>query len=114
MKERRQVPRYQFHAAGQISVPPAADVLPVTFTTMSTKGCRVRGAGLPAAGSPCLLNFEWEGREFQGEVRVSWRHSDGQTGLEFLPLSDEQREFIRGLCASLKLEIPPSRHSDSP
>lgn len=75
---------------------------------MSTQGCRVRGAGLPAPGSQCLLSFEWEGREFQAEVKVSWSHSDGNAGLKFLPLSEVQRDFIRGMCANLKLEAPPS------
>jgi PilZ domain len=109
MRERRQVPRYQFHGVGQVSQPPAENTVPVTFTTMSTKGCRVRGAGLPAVNQKCLLSFDWEGREFQGEVKVAWKRAQGDAGLQFLPLSDEQLDFIRRLCTALQLEIPPSR-----
>ncbi len=81
----------------------------MTFTTLSTKGCRVRGADVPAAGKHCLLSFEYEGKEFEGEVQVAWKHPQGGAGLLFLPLSDEQVDFIRHLCAGLTLEIPPPR-----
>jgi hypothetical protein len=38
---------------------------------------------------------------------VAWKLARGDAGLEFLPLSDEQLDFIRRLCAGLTLEIHP-------
>ena len=69
----------------------------------------MRGTDIPATGKKCDLTFEWEGKEFQGEVEVVWKRPDGDAGLEFVSLSDPQADFIRRLCSDLTLEIPPSR-----
>lgn len=109
MRERRQVPRYKFNGPGRLMLPSGES--PAAFTTLSVRGCRVRGAGVPAIGEKCRLAFEWEGRQFQDEVEVKWKKPNGEAGLSFASLEEANLELIRRICATLQLEplnpLPP-------
>lgn len=111
MRERRQVPRYKFNAPGRLLLPTNESLSEVTFTTVSVRGCRVRGSRVPAVGQKCQLAFEWEGKQFQNEVQVMWKKPNGEAGLTFVSLDEANLGLIRSLCATLHLEpmtpLPP-------
>jgi PilZ domain-containing protein len=108
MRERRSVPRYQYRARGRLVVS-GGESLDVEFTTLSVRGCRLKGAKVPAAGTTCQVAFNWEGREFQGEGEVKWRKSNGDAGIIFTSIDEPNLMLIRRVCANLHLEpmAPP-------
>ena len=111
MSERRGVPRYIIDSRVELSRPTGESRTTATARSISVRGCRIRGEAVPAAGQKCQLALEWEGREFRCEVEVAWRKKDGDAGLKFLSLDESQLGFLRGLCATLRLEplapLPP-------
>ena len=114
MRERRQVPRYRFNSPGKLLSSSNQTLAEITFTTLSVRGCRVRGSNVPAVGQKYILAFDWEGREFQSEVEVKWKKPDGHAGLWFLEIDEANLELIRRICATLHLEplAPPPPESD--
>lgn len=108
MRERRQVPRYQFKASGRLLSSSNQPVAEITFTTLSVRGCGAHGLNLPAVGQTCQLSFEWEKQEFHSEVEVRWKSPDGRGGFMFAALDQASLDLIRRICASLHLEpLPP-------
>ncbi len=108
MRERRSVPRYQYRARGRLVVS-GGESLDVEFTTLSVRGCRVRGAKVPRVGAACQVVFNWEGREFLGEAEVKWRKPNGDAGLIFTSIDEANLMLIRRVCSNLHLEpmAPP-------
>ena len=109
MRERRSVPRYQYRAHGRLILASGSSVIQVDFTTLSVRGCRVHGAGIPTVGQHCQVTLQWEGLEFHGEAEVKWKKHDGDAGLEFTSIDETNLALIRRLCANLHLEplAPP-------
>ncbi len=109
MRERRSVPRYQYRARGRLIFSAGASAAEVEFTTLSVRGCRVKGVNVPAAGQSCHVIFEYEGREFRGEAEVKWRKPNGDCGLAFTSIDEPNMMLIRRVCANLHLEpmAPP-------
>lgn len=116
MRERRQVPRYKFHQTGRLMSLSNETLSEVSFTTLSVRGCRVKGSSIPAVGQKCRLVFEWEGKQFEDTVEVMWKKPSGDTGLTFPFLGEANLQLIRSLCASLHLEpltpMPPEPDED--
>ena len=116
MRERRQVPRYQFRQTGRLMSLSNDTLSQVSFNTLSVRGCRVKGAGIPAVGQKCRLVFEWEGKQFEDAVEVMWKKTSGEAGLTFPSLSESSLQLIRSLCATLHLEpmtpAPPEPEDD--
>ena len=81
MRERRSVPRYQYRAHGRLILSSGSPVIQVDFTTLSVRGCRVKGEAIPAMGQRCQVALQWEGLEFRAEAEVKWRKPDGDAGL---------------------------------
>jgi hypothetical protein len=110
MRERRQVPRYQYRAHGRLIVSAGESPLEIDFTTLSVQGCRVQGKKIPPVGEHCQVSFEWEGLEFRGEAEVKWKKPNGDAGLVFTSIDETNLMLIRRACANLHLEpmAPPS------
>ncbi|HET7840449.1 MAG TPA: PilZ domain-containing protein [Terriglobia bacterium] len=108
MRERRSVPRYQYRARGRL-LASDGEACDVEFTTLSVRGCRVKGAKVPIIGAACQVFFEWEGHEFHGEAEVKWRKPNGDAGLIFTSIDEANLMLIRRVCANLHLEpmAPP-------
>jgi hypothetical protein len=109
MRERRSVPRYQYRSQGRLTHASGSPIIQVDFTTLSVRGCRVRGEAIPAVGQHCQVALQWEGLEFRGEAEVKWRKPDGDAGLAFTSIDETNLALIRRLCANLHLEplAPP-------
>lgn len=109
MRERRSVPRYQYRAHGRLILSSGSPVIQVDFTTLSVRGCRVKGEAIPAMGQRCQVALQWEGLEFRAEAEVKWRKPDGDAGLAFTTVDETNLALIRRLCANLHLEplAPP-------
>jgi PilZ domain len=116
MRERRQVPRYQYRALGRLILPTGEPLSELNFTTLSVRGCCVKGSSIPVVGLKCQLAFEWEGRQFQSEVKIMWKKANGEAGLTFTSLDEENLMLIRRVCATLHLEpmapLPPEPDDD--
>jgi PilZ domain-containing protein len=111
MRERRQVPRYQYRARGRLIVSSAVQSpIEVDFTTLSVRGCRVQGKSVPSVGKRCQVALQWEGLEFRGEAEVKWKKPNGEAGLVFTSVDETNLTLIRRLCANLHMEplAPPS------
>jgi PilZ domain len=117
MRERRQVPRYQYRARGRLIVSADKPSLIVDFTTLSVRGCCVQGKTIPPVGEHCQVSLEWEGLEFRAEAEVKWRKPTGDAGLVFTSVDETNLALVRRLCANLHLEPlapPPPEPEDEP
>jgi hypothetical protein len=109
MRERRQVPRYQYRAHGRLIVSAGESPVEVDFTTLSVRGCRVQGMSVPSVGERCQVALQWERLEFRGEAEVKWKKPNGDAGLAFTSIDETNLALIRRVCANLHLEplAPP-------
>lgn len=104
MSERREVPRYLYGGPANVSEPAALRVSTITIISLSVNGFRAKGSSIPDVGKTCELLYEWEGKQFRGQVEVMWKQPDGVSGLKLVSCDDQSREVLRRLCASLQLE----------
>ena len=115
MRERRQVPRYQYRARGKLIVSADKPSVTVDFTTLSVRGCRVQGKNIPAVGEHCQVSLEWEGLEFRAEAEVKWKKTTGDAGLVFASVDETNLTLVRRLCANLHLEpLAPPEPEEEP
>lgn len=114
MAERRQVPRYLFEATGRLYSGRGGAGLNVSILVISTRGCMLHG-GEVASGKKCELVIPWRGKEITVEAKVVWKDMQGQAGLKFSELSQDDRRQLEDLCATLRIQASSTpAHIDSP
>ncbi len=109
MDDRREVTRYVIDAPARLSESLTGPVVYGTIDSISVRGCRVQCKDIPEAGKKCHVIVQWEDRELRTDAEIVWKTASGEAGLKFSPLDDDQLEFLRQLCATLKMEplAPP-------
>ncbi|MGD0694141.1 MAG: PilZ domain-containing protein [Terriglobia bacterium] len=104
MPDRRQVPRYLFNGAAQLSQTLDGPSDNITLESISVTGCRTESAVAPAVGQKAVLTIDWQGRPFRTEVEIVWKRPKGGAGLRFLSVDKESLAVLRDICSSHPLE----------
>lgn len=104
MADRRQVPRYYFDGVAYLTQGPNSPTSEIKLHTLSVRGCRGEGTGVPAVGQKGDLSIHWEGKEFQAEVEVMWKSPKGEVGLKFLAMDDAHLRMLRHICSGLQVQ----------